>query len=66
MTVRFDSTKRVALSLVSLVAAFCLVLTATAGAGSRRSRGVPDWGNPGGCYYGANSPRDEVDADRGT
>ena len=55
MTVRFDSTKRVALSLVSLVAAFCLVLTATAGAGSRRSRGVPDWGNPGGCYYGANS-----------
>ena len=39
---------------VSLAVTLCSYLTATAGASSRRSQGVPGWGDPGGCYYGAN------------
>ncbi|HEX3455983.1 MAG TPA: hypothetical protein VHS03_15270 [Gaiellaceae bacterium] len=40
---------------VAVATVAALVLAAGATAGISRSLGVPGWGNPGGCYYGANS-----------
>jgi len=50
----FSVSKRTCLTLVAALAAICLLLSATAGANSRRTAGVPGWGDPGGCYYGPN------------
>jgi hypothetical protein len=55
MAFGFDRSKRIGLALVVSLAGLCLVLTATAGASSKRSQGVPGWGDPGGCYYGVNA-----------
>src|SRR5215469_10146485 len=40
---------------VTLAAGLALALAAGVAAGTRRNLSVPGWGNPGGCYYGANS-----------
>jgi hypothetical protein len=37
-----------------LLVGFSLVIACAATASSRRADSVPDWGNPQGCYYGAN------------
>ena len=47
--------KTIPIVSVVLFVLAALSLATQAGAGSRRSQGVPGWGNPGGCYYGANS-----------
>jgi len=41
--------------LALVLAGVCLATASGAGAGSRRLASVPEWGNPGSCYYGANS-----------
>ncbi len=47
--------KTIPIVSVILFVLAALSLATQAGAGSRRSQEVPGWGNPGGCYYGANS-----------
>jgi hypothetical protein len=54
MTIRVRKPKRAGLALALAAAGLCLVLVATAGASVRRSLGIPDWGDPGGCYSGPN------------
>lgn len=47
--------RRVTFVAALLLLGCSLVMGATASAGTRRTKSVPSWGNPGGCYYGANS-----------
>ena len=47
--------KTIPIVSVILFVLAALSLATQAGAGSRRSQDIPGWGNPGGCYYGANS-----------
>ena len=47
--------KRANFAFGALLVALCFVTASGATAGERRAQGVPDWGNPGGCYYGANA-----------
>jgi len=47
--------KRANFALALLLVAFGLVIACTATAGTRRAQGVPDWGNPGGCYWSPNT-----------
>ena len=44
--------KRATFALGLLLIGLCLMTVSTAGAGSRQVKGVPWWGDPGGCYYG--------------
>jgi len=46
--------KRANFALAALLVGFSLVIAATAMAGNRQSKAVPDWGDPQGCYYGPN------------
>jgi hypothetical protein len=46
--------KRANFGFAILLVGFCLVIASGATAGQLRSQGIPDWGNPGGCYYGPN------------
>ena len=47
--------KRANFAFGALLVGLCLVIASGATAGQRHVQGVPDWGNPGGCYYGANA-----------
>ena len=47
--------RRATFALGLLLVGLCLMMASTAGAGSKRAKSVPWWGDPGGCYYGANS-----------
>jgi hypothetical protein len=50
-----SGSKRMSLALVLTLAGLCLLLAAIAGASNRRVQSVPSWGDPGSCYYGANT-----------
>ena len=49
-----DRSKRANFALALFLVGFCLAMASTAAASSRHLLGVPWWGDPGGCYYGAN------------
>jgi len=54
MSAKNDKAKRSNfLSLLFLVG-FCLAMATTAAASSHRTKSVPPWGDPQGCYYGPN------------
>lgn len=46
--------KRANFGLALLLLGLSLVTAVSASAGVRRAASVPPWGDPGGCYYGAN------------
>lgn len=46
--------RRVNLAFALLFAGVSLVVSSTSAAGNRRAQSVPYWGDPQGCYYGAN------------
>src|SRR5438046_5396536 len=46
--------RRANFAFALLVLGFSLVIAASATAGIRRASGVPWWGDPQGCLYGAN------------
>ncbi len=50
-----DRWKRANFARVLFLVGLCLAIASTAAASSRRAQGVPSWGDPGGCYYGAKS-----------
>jgi hypothetical protein len=50
-----NRSKRANFAGLLFLVAFCLVIASTAAASTRRVQGVPSWGDPGGCYYGAKS-----------
>lgn len=54
MSARKDRSKRANFALVLFLVGFCLAMVSTAAASTRRTQGVPSWGDPGGCYYGPN------------
>ncbi len=47
--------RRANFAFLLVLVGFCLVIAASATASSNRAQGVPEWGDPQGCYYGANS-----------
>jgi hypothetical protein len=55
MSSRTGRLKRANFARVLFLVGFCLAMASTAAASSRRAQGVPWWGDPQGCYYGANS-----------
>jgi hypothetical protein len=54
MSTKSDKSKRGNFLSVVLLVGFCLAIASTAAATSRRTQGVPWWGDPQGCYYGPN------------